>query len=75
MHESTPNRDTPTRGEDQNSSSQHQAQQRPRALSQSDPEPDRTTRRTAIWLVIALVIVVSAFVVLHLTGVAGPGMH
>ena len=44
-------------------------------LSQSDPEPERTTSRAPIWLVVIIVLLVTGFVVLHLTGVVGPGTH
>ena len=49
---------------------------RPRALSEHDPANDSaTTNRPSLLLVIAVVLLVSAFVVLHLTGVLGPGSH
>jgi|GEM_PF-6198505 len=55
---------------------EHREQQRPGSLSQSDPEPESPRRsRTAVWLVVGFVVLVSALVVLHLTGVAGPGAH
>ena len=44
-------------------------------LSQSDPEPEGSIGRPPIWLIIVLVVLVGGFVVLHLTGVLGPGSH
>jgi hypothetical protein len=46
----------------------------PARLSQSDPEPDNSGRPPLL-LVIGIVLLVAAFVVLHLTGVLGPGSH
>ncbi len=48
----------------------------PRPLSQSDPPPDAATRsRPPLLLVIVIVLLMTGFVVLHLTGVLGPGSH
>ena len=47
----------------------------PGPLSQSDPEPDGSTGRAPIWIVIIGVLLVAGFVALHLTGVVGPGSH
>ena len=48
----------------------------PRPLSEHDPPSDTTTsRRPPILLVIVVVLLVTGFVVLHLTGVFGPGSH
>jgi hypothetical protein len=47
----------------------------PGPLSQSDPDPDRAPSRTPIWVVVLIVLVVVGFVVLHLTGVVGPGTN
>jgi hypothetical protein len=44
-------------------------------LSQSDPEPEGSIGRPPIWLIIVFVVLVGGFVVLHLTGVLGPGSH
>ena len=41
-------------------------------LSENDPEPVRRSG-PPIWLVALFVVVVFALVVLHLTGVVGPG--
>ena len=49
---------------------------RPGGLSEHDPPTDRPpTNRPPLLLVIAIVLVVTAVVVLHLTGVLGPGSH
>lgn len=47
----------------------------PGLLSQSDPEPEASTGRPPLWLVVMIVLLVTGFVVLHLTGVLGPGSH
>jgi hypothetical protein len=48
----------------------------PGALSKHDPQSDSaTTRRPPLPLVIIIVLVVTALVALHLTGVLGPGAH
>jgi len=44
-------------------------------LSDQDPEPEQPSRRAPIWLVILIVLVVTVFVALHLTGVMGSGTH
>jgi hypothetical protein len=41
-------------------------------LSENDPEPAGRSG-PPVWLVAVIVVVVSALVVLHLTGVVGPG--
>ena len=46
----------------------------PGRLSQTDPEPEPSARRP-LWLVVVIVLLVTGFVVLHLTGVFGPGAH
>jgi hypothetical protein len=46
---------------------EHEEQQKPGLLSQSDPEPARSTWRPPVWLIIIGVLLV-AFVVLHLAG-------
>jgi hypothetical protein len=51
---------------------EHREQPRPGRLSQSDPEPARSTRRPPIWLIIIAVLLV-AVVVMHLAG--GKGLH
>jgi hypothetical protein len=43
------------------------------SLSENDPEPDAGRGGPPVWLVAIVVIVVFALVVLHLTGVVGPG--
>ncbi len=48
---------------------------KPGLLSHSDPEPDASTGRPPLWLVVVIVLLVTGFVVLHLTGVLGPGAH
>jgi hypothetical protein len=53
--------------------SQHE---RPRALSERDPPAESAGRKgPTILLVIAIVLLVTAAVVLHLSGVVGPGSH
>jgi hypothetical protein len=48
----------------------------PRALSEHDPPTDgAATNRPPLPIVIAVVLLVTAVVVLHLTGVLGPGSH
>ena len=54
---------------------QHREQPTPGVLSQSDPEPARTTGRPPIWLMIIVVLLLAGVIVLHLTGVVGPGSH
>ncbi len=46
----------------------------PGLLSHSDPEP-ASTGRPPLWLVVVIALLVTGFVVLHLTGVFGPGTH
>jgi hypothetical protein len=48
----------------------HTPPQQPRALSQSDPEPARSTRRPPIWLIV-VVLLLAGIIVMHLAGV-GP---
>ncbi len=47
----------------------------PGLLSHSDPEPEASAGRVPVWLVVVMVLLVAGFVVLHLTGVFGPGAH
>jgi hypothetical protein len=47
----------------------------PGPLSYSDPEPEASAGRVPLWLVVVIVLLVTGFVVLHLTGVFGPGTH
>jgi hypothetical protein len=54
------------------SAPEHREQPRPGRLSQSDPEPARSSRRPPIWLIIIAVLLV-AVVVMHLAG--GKGLH
>lgn len=63
MHDDTPR--SPKQGEPPG----------PSRLSQSDPDTERTTSRAPIWLIVIIVLLVTGFVVLHLTGVVGPGAH
>jgi hypothetical protein len=48
---------------------------KPKLLSQSDPPPDTGSNRPPLLLVVGIIVVVIALVVLHLTGVLGPGSH
>ena len=65
MHQGRPDQDTAR------TPSEHDA---PATLSHSDPSPDSSTG-PPIWLIIIGVLVLAAFVLLHATGVLGPGMH
>ena len=47
----------------------------PGLLSQSDPEPARTSGRPPLWLMILVVLLLAAVIVLHLSGAVGPGSH
>jgi hypothetical protein len=70
--DATPNRDPTQRAVDE-SGPEHP---RPGALSKHDPPTHSpTARRPPLLLAIILVLLVSAVVVLHLTGVLGPGSH
>lgn len=67
MHQASPEHDPP------GAPSEHA---KPGMLSHSDPPPDAATRnRPPIVLIIVVVLLVTGFVVLHLTGVVGPGTH
>jgi hypothetical protein len=49
---------------------------KPGLLSRSDPPPDAAPRnRPPVMLIIVVVLLVTGFVVLHLTGIVGPGSH
>lgn len=49
---------------------------KPRPLSQHDPPTDPATRnRPPVLVIVIVVLVVTGVVVLHLTGVIGPGSH
>ena len=49
---------------------------KPRTLSEHDPPPDADTRsRTPWFLILVVLLLVIAFVALHITGVVGPGSH
>jgi hypothetical protein len=50
-------------------------QGKPGLLSQSDPPPETSTHRPPILLIVIVVLLVTGFVLLHLTGVVGPGSH
>ena len=47
----------------------------PGQLSRSDPPPDSSTGRPPVVLIVIVALVLAGFIVLHLTGVMGPGMH
>jgi hypothetical protein len=67
MHQTPPEHDPP------GISTKHG---RPGLLSQSDPSPDTGARnRLPVILIIAIVLLIGAVVVLHLTGVVGSGGH
>ena len=70
--DTTPNREPTQSAVDQAAPEQP----RPGVLSKHDPPSDSaTTRRPPLLLVIIVVLVVTVLVVLHLTGVLGPGSH
>ena len=73
MHQ-TPT-DHTTTSEHEGTSSKQDPPRTPGLLSQSDPEPERSTSRAPIWLIILIVLLVTGFVILHLTGAVGPAMH
>jgi hypothetical protein len=75
MHETTDHSNTPTPVEDTRRSPEQRQHPGPGLLSQSDPEPERSTGRPPIWLIAIIVLLVTGFVVLHLTGVFGPASH
>jgi hypothetical protein len=55
---------------------QPSSEQRPGAMSEHDPPAGWARKNGPPWLlVIAVVLLVIAAVVLHLTGVVGPGSH
>jgi hypothetical protein len=67
MHQAPPDHDSPT-GQPEHG--------KPRALSQSDPPHDDAARdRPPVLLIVIVLLVVAGFVMLHLTGVVGPGSH
>jgi hypothetical protein len=74
MHEAPADHTAP-RVEDTSRSAEQPEQHSPGVLSQSDPEAARSTGRPPIWLTAIIVLLVGGFVVLHLAGVFGPGMH
>jgi hypothetical protein len=45
------------------------------SLSENDPAPEQRRNRPPIALFVVIATVVIAVVVLHLTGVIGPGSH
>lgn len=50
--------------------------EKPRPLSEHDPAHDApTSGRRPVLLISVIVLLVTAFVVLHLTGVVSPGNH
>ncbi len=75
MHNAPPDPNTPTQLEETSRLPEQREQHTPGALSQSDPEPKPSTGRVPIWLIVIIVLLVTGFVVLHLTGVVGPGSH
>ena len=70
--DTTPNRE-PTQSATDQAAPEHP---QPGALSKHDaPTDSATTRRPSLLLVVIVVLAVTALVVLHLTGVLGPGSH
>lgn len=61
--------------ENDRSSPARQQQPNTGLLSHDDPPPNTSAGRPPIWLIAILVLLVIGFVVLHLTGVVGPGTH
>jgi hypothetical protein len=47
----------------------------PRPLSAHDPPPETERGRPPVLLIVVIVVAVLAFMLLHLTGVLGPGSH
>ena len=72
-------RETPTELERQSTRTQSGTSEtppehgKPRVLSQSDPTPESARGRPPLWLIIIVVLLVTGFVVLHLTGAVGGG--
>jgi hypothetical protein len=75
VHEPPDHSKTPTPVQDTSRPPQQPEQHRHGLLSHSDPEPERSKGRAPIWLIIIVVLLVTGFVVLHLTGAVGPGSH
>ena len=76
MHEAPDRSETATPVEEGTGPSpEHRGHPGDGLLSQSDPEPEGSIGRPPIWLIIVFVVLVGGFVVLHLTGVLGPGSH
>jgi hypothetical protein len=64
MHQAPPEHDPPApRG--------HDTQDKPRPLSHSDPPPQRSGGRPPMLLIIGFAVLVTVFVVLHLSGAVG----
>jgi hypothetical protein len=72
MHKPPPDHTTPTRIKDTSRSPEQREHSGPGLLSHSDPEPEPSIGRPPTWLIIIFVLLVTGFVVLHLTGVFGP---
>ena len=75
MHETPTDHAAHTPAEGARAPQPHREQHGPGLLSQSDPEPERSTGRAPIWLIIVIIALVTGLVALHLTGVVGPGAH
>lgn len=67
MHEAPDHSNAPIQVTDTSRSSEQRERPGPGLLSQSDPEPTRSSRRPPAWLLLVVLLVI-AFAALHLSG-------